>query len=203
MFHGNGGNVGHRVPLARIFFLKMRCNVMLLSYRGYGFSEGSPSEKGIRIDAQAALDYIKSHPILGRTKLVIYGQSIGGAVGIDLASRNRNKIQALILENTFLSLPRLIPSALPLLAPFAFLCHQIWDSATSITLIPPNVPILMLSGKVDEVVPPEHMTELFEISCRTGRNKGVWREFANGSHNDTCVQPGYWNAIDDFVAQLD
>lgn len=46
MFHGNGGNHGHRIPLAKIFYLRMRCNVFMMSYRGYGLSEGSPSEKG-------------------------------------------------------------------------------------------------------------------------------------------------------------
>ena len=46
MFHGNGGNHGHRIPLARVFYLKMRCNVLMMSYRGYGLSDGSPSEKG-------------------------------------------------------------------------------------------------------------------------------------------------------------
>lgn len=202
MFHGNGGNIGHRVPLARIFFLKMRCNVLMLSYRGYGLSEGRPSEKGIRIDAQTALDYILEHPVLRSTKIIIYGQSIGGAVGIDLASRNPDKITALVLENTFLSLPRLIPSALPLLGPFAFLCHQIWDSASALPKIPASTPILMLSGLLDEVVPPSHMTELFHIACGTGRTKGVWRDFPEGSHNNTCVQPGYWTAVEEFIAAL-
>ena len=46
MFHGNGGNHGHRIPLAKIFYMRMRCNVFMLSYRGYGLSDGSPSEKG-------------------------------------------------------------------------------------------------------------------------------------------------------------
>ncbi|KZW00491.1 alpha/beta-hydrolase [Exidia glandulosa HHB12029] len=202
MFHGNGGNIGHRVPLARIFFLKMRCNVLMLSYRGYGLSEGRPSEKGIRIDAQTALDYLLAHPVLRDTKIVIYGQSIGGAVGIDLASRNPDKISALVLENTFLSLPRLIPSALPMLGPFAFLCHQIWDSANALPKIPASTPILMLSGLLDEVIPPSHMTELFHIACETGRTKGVWRDFPEGSHNNTCVQPGYWSAVEEFIAAL-
>jgi len=67
MFHGNGGNHGHRIPLARIFFVKMRCNVLMLSYRGYGHSEGSPSETGLCMDAQTALDYVTSHPYLQKT----------------------------------------------------------------------------------------------------------------------------------------
>ena len=54
IYHANAGNMGHRIPLANIFWNNLGCNVMMLSYRGYGFSEGSPSEKGMRIDAQVS-----------------------------------------------------------------------------------------------------------------------------------------------------
>jgi len=258
MFHGNGGNVGHRIPLAKVFFVKMRCNVLMVSYRGYGLSEGSPSEKGLKMDAQSALDYVKSHPTLSKGPTVLYGQSIGGAVSIDLASRNPLAIQALVLENTFLSLPRLVPSALPVLGPFAFLCHQKWDSASKIPVIPRKIPILMLSGVRDEVVPREHMEGLWELvmqreakqpagtgtnatsrkrngntstpsspvssgaAARIGdksvsdaakqgevkfsaydpRSLSKFVEFQNGTHNDTCVQPGYWAAIAEFIENL-
>ncbi|KIJ64023.1 hypothetical protein HYDPIDRAFT_28917 [Hydnomerulius pinastri MD-312] len=220
MFHGNGGNHGHRIPLARVFYLKMRCNVLMLSYRGYGHSEGSPSETGLCIDAQTALDYISSHPYLQKTPVVLYGQSIGGAVAIHLASRNPTKITALVLENTFTDLPRLVPHALPLLSPLSFLCHQKWDSASKIPLIPKTTPILMLSGVKDEVVPHEHMLNLWEIVSRrqgakvegegenkegvseVGSGKSKLVKFENGSHNDTCVQQGYWSAVGDFVASL-
>jgi pimeloyl-ACP methyl ester carboxylesterase len=70
----------------------------------YGLSEGSPSEAGIRSDTQMALDYIKSHPVLENTKVFLYGQSIGGAVAVDLASNNADRVDGIVLENTFLSL---------------------------------------------------------------------------------------------------
>ncbi|KAF8233868.1 alpha/beta-hydrolase, partial [Tricholoma matsutake] len=200
MFHGNGGNHGHRIPIAKIFFMKMRCNVLMMSYRGYGLSEGSPSEKGFRIDAQAALDYVSSDPIFKQTTIILYGQSIGGAVSIDLASRNPTKINALILENTFTSLPDVIPHALPLLGPFSFLCHQKWDSVSKIPLIPATTPILMLSGLKDELVPKDHMRTLWEA---VGLERAKYMEFENGGHNDTCVQTGYWPAVAEFIASLD
>ena len=68
----------------------------------YGKSQGAPSEKGMKIDAQTALDYLVSHPELKKTRVVVYGQSIGGAVAIDLASKN--KVAGLVIENTFTSL---------------------------------------------------------------------------------------------------
>ncbi|KAJ6494003.1 Alpha/Beta hydrolase protein [Mycena vitilis] len=215
MFHGNGGNHGHRIPLAKVFYLRMRCNVLMVSYRGYGLSDGSPSEKGLQIDAQTALDYLTSDPSFSKTPIILYGQSIGGAVSIDLASKNPAKISALILENTFTSLPSLVPHALPLLGPFSFLCHQKWDSASKVPLIPSTTPILMLSGVADELVPKEHMRALWEVVARRGETKtsggaefsrglerAKYMEFEHGGHNDTCVQPGYWSAVADFVADL-
>jgi pimeloyl-ACP methyl ester carboxylesterase len=135
MFHGNGGNHGHRIPLARVFYLKMRCNVLMLSYRGYGLSEGTPSEKGARAfrlsTAHTRLTRARARrPADGRTDgarpraagpvarpdacrascarahrppspaltmrahtQILYGQSIGGAVAIDLASRNPHAVR--------------------------------------------------------------------------------------------------------------
>ncbi|KAH9019499.1 Alpha/Beta hydrolase protein [Lactarius hengduanensis] len=238
MFHGNGGNHGHRIPLGKIFFGKMRCNVIMLSYRGYGHSEGTPSEKGLQTDAQTVLDYVRAHPILSKTRIILYGQSIGGAVSIDLAYRNPDAITALVIENTFMSLPRLIPTAMPLLGPFSFLCHQKWEAPK----LPPDMRVLMLGGARDEVVPRSQMQELWAIIRTRGRARDAekpassatekargkrvdndddgrlmaprcphaWSRTAGtrtsslapGTHNDTCVQPGYWSAVNEFVESL-
>lgn len=215
MFHGNGGNCGHRLPLAKVFYAKMRCNVLLLSYRGYGKSDGDPSETGLRLDAQTALNHILAHETLSRTKIILFGQSIGGAVAIDLASRNPQSVHALILENTFLSMPKMVPHALPILGPFSFLCHQKWDSESRMPLIPARTPILMLSGSQDEIVPPSHMRDLWEIARQRGNTQkaaahdievGIFRskllEFPNGQHNDTCIQENYWTAVAEFIAEV-
>ena len=95
----------------------------------------------------------------------------------------------MILENTFLSLPRLIPTALPLLSPFSFLCHQKWDSASKLPLLPPDMPILMLAGVQDEVVPNEHMRELERLLRKTAgkpTRPGRYIEFENGKHSELC-----------------
>ncbi|KAH9019497.1 Alpha/Beta hydrolase protein [Lactarius hengduanensis] len=170
MFHGNGGNHGHRIPLGKIFFGKMRCNVIMLSYRGHLWhSEGTPSEKGLQTDAQTVLDYVRAHPILSKTRIILYGQSIGGAVSIDLAYRNPDAITALVIENTFMSLPRLIPTTMPLLGPFSFLCHQKWESYLKAPKLPPDMRVLMLGGARDEVVPRSQMQELWAIIRTRGR----------------------------------
>lgn len=112
MFHGNAGNIGYRLPIAKILENDLGCNVLMLQYRGYGLSSGNPNEKGLMIDAQTGLEYIRKRHELRGTNIVIYGQSIGGAVAIGLAARNQSQgdIAAIILENTFTSIKKLIPS---------------------------------------------------------------------------------------------
>ena len=108
------------------------------------------------------------------------------------------QIRALILENTFLSLPRLVPSALPVLGPFAFLCHQKWDSASKIPLLPAELPMLLLSGVQDEVVPREHMQGLWELvekrvpgGVRTsGGPGGAEAEGAEVAKDESVKSPG-------------
>lgn len=111
MFHGNAGNIGHRVPIAKALQDTLHCNVFMLEYRGYGLSTGTPDEAGLKIDAQTALDYLRQRPETRDTKIVVYGQSLGGAVAINLVATNQeeDEISGLILENTFLSIRKLIP----------------------------------------------------------------------------------------------
>ncbi|XP_071855555.1 protein ABHD13-like isoform X2 [Apostichopus japonicus] len=106
-FHGNAGNIGHRLINAAIFHSLCHCNVLLVEYRGYGKSDGDPYEEGMYKDAQAALDYLHNRSDINSNFIFVFGRSLGGAVAIDLASkpRNRGKIRGLILENTFTSIP--------------------------------------------------------------------------------------------------
>ena len=154
MFHGNAGNIGHRLPIARMLINLTGCNVFMLEYRGYGMSTGEPDESGIMLDAQTALDYLRNRAETSGHKLVIYGQSLGGAVSIKLVSKNQTDgdIAGLVLENTFLSMRKLIPSVIPPAKYLTLLCHQVWPSDSLIPTIT-KVPILFLSGLQDEIVP--------------------------------------------------
>ncbi|ORZ38824.1 Alpha/Beta hydrolase protein [Catenaria anguillulae PL171] len=202
--HANAGNLGHRIPIAFHLFHRLDANVFMLSYRGYGKSDGKPSEKGLKIDAQTALDYLLSHPTSKNSKIIVFGQSIGGAVTIDLVARNENKVAAMMIENTFLSIPDLIPSVLPQLRYLTFLCHQIWPSKHSIAIIRPSLPILFLSSGKDEMIPQAHMKQLRKLaSSKHGVSDDlkhrVWVEFPSGTHNDAPMQNGYFEAIVRFV----
>ncbi|KUL82892.1 hypothetical protein ZTR_09015 [Talaromyces verruculosus] len=197
MFHGNAGNIGHRIPIAKVLTKALNCNVFMLEYRGYGLSTGTPDEKGLNIDSQTALDYIRNRAETRDTKIVVYGQSLGGAVAINLVARNLEKgvIAGLILENTFLCIRKLIPSVFPPARYLARLCHQYWSSEDVLPKIE-NIPILFLSGLKDEMIPPSHMSQLFEL-CKAETK--VWRELPNGGHNDSVAEPNYFDYIRTFV----
>jgi fermentation-respiration switch protein FrsA (DUF1100 family) len=199
MFHGNAGNIGHRVPIAKAIQDTLQCNVILLEYRGYGMSTGTPDEAGLKIDAQTGLDYMRQRPDFSDTKFVIYGQSLGGAVAINLVATNQEQgdIGGLILENTFLSIRKLIPSVFPPARYLARLCHQYWTSEDVLPKIK-KVPILFLSGLKDELVPPSNMTQLFAV-CQSERK--IWRTLPNGGHNDSVAEPGYFDHIHSFIRE--
>ena len=111
MFHGNAGNIGHRIPIAKVLQEHVGCNVFMLEYRGYGLSTGTPNEEGLMIDAQTGLDYIRQQRETKGGKIIVYGQSLGGAVAIQLVAKNQEaeNVVGLILENTFTTIRKLIP----------------------------------------------------------------------------------------------
>jgi fermentation-respiration switch protein FrsA (DUF1100 family) len=154
MFHGNAGNIGHRLPIARVLANDLAYTVLMVDYRGYGLSTGDPTEKGIAIDAQTALDYIRKRNDLNSHRIVVYGQSLGGAVSIDLVAKNKGTgdIRGLILENTFLSIAKMVPNVLPAAKYLTPLLHEHWRSENMISQIT-DVPVIFLSGLKDEIVP--------------------------------------------------
>ncbi|KAL7423268.1 bem46 protein, variant [Cryptotrichosporon argae] len=198
LFHANAGNMGHRIPIARKFAADLQCNVFMLSYRGYGLSEGHPSEHGLKVDVRTAIEYISTHPLLKDTKLVVYGQSIGGAVCLYAASAFPDLVSGIIVENTFLSLTRLVPYILPYVPAFLLpvLLTERWDARTTVPLIPERTPFLMLSGIHDRLVPPAEMRALRAL--REERADVSWTE-VEGEHNDTYLKPGYWEAVRDWL----
>lgn len=198
MFHGNAGNVGHRLPIGKVLSESLGCHVFMVEYRGYGLSTGSPDESGLSIDGQTALDFVRNHEELRKTNVVLYGQSLGGAVAVKLLQANEHvgDIAGVILENTFLSIRKLIPTVMPPAKFIAALCHQQWNSEEALAKVnDKDIPILFLSGLQDEIVPPSMMKALYD-RCPTHK---VWKEFPGGDHNSTVAEPGYFDAIWDFL----
>ncbi|PVG03402.1 alpha/beta-hydrolase [Serendipita vermifera] len=199
VFHGNAENYSDGVIFARVLFLKLRCNVVLASYRGYGDCTGTPCEAGIRMDSQTIFEFVCRHPILGPSPKVLYGLSLGGSVAIDLASRNTDRVHGVAVENTFLSLPKMLPVLMPSLSKFKFLVKDKWRSEISIKRIPPSTPILFLSGADDQIVPPAHMQQLYAISKSEPESNRRMVLFEKGGHNDTWQQPNYRRVLREFV----
>lgn len=106
-FHGNAGNIGHRLQNASGIFHTLQCNVLMVEYRGYGLSTGAPSERGFHSDARAAIDYLFTRHDLDLNQIVLFGRSLGGAVAIDMAAdiEYSQRIMCVIVENTFTSIP--------------------------------------------------------------------------------------------------
>ncbi|KND94715.1 Protein bem46 [Tolypocladium ophioglossoides CBS 100239] len=182
MFHGNAGNIGHRLPIARMIINYIGCN------------------SGLAVDAQTGLNYLRERAETRSHRLIIYGQSLGGAVSIKLVAKNQDEgdIVGLILENTFLSMRKLIPSVIPPAKYLTLLCHQVWPSESILPSIK-KVPVLFLSGLQDEIVPPNHMRQLYEV-CNAPSKK--WRPFPGGDHNSSVLEEGYFEAMAEFVAEV-
>ena len=95
--HGNAGNMSDRLFKIK-FFYDLGLNVFIFDYRGYGKSEGKPSEAGIYLDAQGAYDYLQSRRDVNMKNIILYGASIGGAVVIDLATHRNAAL--LVVESS-------------------------------------------------------------------------------------------------------
>jgi len=173
--------------------------VFILSYRGYGESEGEPTEEGLKIDSKAAFEFVLNRDDVDKTKIFVFGCSLGGAVATYIASLFDDQITGLILENTFKSIGDMVGALIPALDNIfiknVFLKMQ-WRS---IDLIPKlKTPILFLASEKDEIVPHSHMLDLYDASTSS---KKVMYVIPEGTHNDAWNIGGakYWNSIKQFV----
>ncbi|SCW03801.1 LAFE_0G18514g1_1 [Lachancea fermentati] len=192
----NAGNIGYFLSVVELIYRQFNSSVFIYSYRGYGFSQGSPSESGLKYDADCVMSFLQHDSFYKSQKMVLYGRSLGGANAIYIARNYPQMCDGVILENTFLNIRKVIPHVFPWLRYVAFMCHEVWDSEEEIKFVDPTLPFLFLSGKKDEIVPPEHMETLFNL-CPSDNKEII--EFENGYHNDTIVQEGYWDAVSNFL----
>ncbi|MBF0418400.1 MAG: alpha/beta fold hydrolase [Magnetococcales bacterium] len=192
-FHGNAsvisGQKGH-VEL----FQRMGLGVFLFDYRGYGLSEGTPSEAGVYADAEAAWSHLTGVLGMPEKRVILYGHSLGGGVATWLAARHAP--QAMMLEGTFLSIPAVGEELYPYL-PIRLLSRIWFDNASRIGQI--RVPLLILHSRDDTVIFPRHGRELFALA----NDPKTFLE-TSGSHNTSVSQGGL--AVEEgmrrFVADL-
>lgn len=154
--HGNAGTIGDRLHLARAF-ADMRLAVLLFDYRGYGKSSGTPSERGLYLDADSAYRELTSARGFAPERIVAYGESLGGAVAIELALRER--VAALIVESSFTSLADVGAKHYAWL-PVRWITRYRFDSIGKIARVAP--PKLFAHSRADEIIPFEQGLALFE-----------------------------------------
>jgi len=135
-FHGNAGNIGFRLLNASDFYTQLQCNILMVEYRGYGNSEGGPSEAGLKLDAEASLDFLLKHKEINKNKIVIFGRSLGGAVALSMVGL-QDKISGFIVENTFTCIYDMvvviaerigIPFSMDLGRPLKWFLRSPWES---------------------------------------------------------------------------
>ncbi|MDA1347904.1 MAG: alpha/beta hydrolase [Chloroflexi bacterium] len=196
-FHGNAGNIGHRLDNILMLHRLLGTGVFIFDYRGYRRSDGSPSEKGMYKDAEAAIAYLRSTPGFdSETQLIIFGRSLGSAVAVEMATRH--DARGVILESPFTSIRAMAKLSNPLLSsvlPFGAVVRSRFDSLSKIGEV--RSPVMVLHGDRDELIPIEVGRELYDAAGEPKR----FYTIKGAAHNDTYVVGGeaYFNALAGFI----
>ena len=195
-FHGNAGNISHRRASLEIFH-DLGLNVLILDYRGYGRSEGRPSEQGLYRDARAAWDHLVGERGLAPREIVVFGRSLGGAVAANLAAGLPDEAQpgALILESTFSSARDMARALYPVLGSLMVMRFEL-DTRARVAEV--RCPVLVLHSPDDEIVPYAQGREVFAAA-----NPPKAFQALVGDHNGGFLmsQPGYQRGLADFLVR--
>lgn len=191
--HGNAGNISHRMESIR-FFHDLGLNVLIFDYRGYGQSEGRPSEQGTYKDAMAAWSYLTEVRNLPADRIVLFGRSLGSGVAAWLG--REVKPAGLMLESTFTSLVDIAREIYPLL-PVRQLMTIRYPVIEHIEYI--RVPVLVAHSPQDEIIPYRFGRKVFEAANEPKQ----WLEM-RGGHNDGFIITGkaYQDAYDTFLTSV-
>lgn len=179
-FHGNAGNISHRLESIQIFN-RLGLDVLIVDYRGYGRSSGKPSERGTYLDARAAWDFLVRQKRLAPAKIVVFGRSLGGAVGAQLAAGLAAGQQpaAVIIESSFTSGADMARRLYPIY-PGRLLARLKYPVIDYVRLL--HCPVLVVHSRDDEIIPIAMGRAIFDavtqpkafIELRGDHNAGFW-----------------------------
>jgi len=188
--HGNAGNISHRLDSIRLFH-EMKLSVLIFDYRGYGKSEGEPTEKGMYLDAEAAYDFLVTVKGAVPSRIIVFGRSLGSAVAAELAMRRT--AGALIIESGFTSVPDLGRKFFPHM-PVKLISRFHYATIDKVGRL--HLPKLFIHSPEDEIVPYAQGRELFAAA-------GAPKEFLtiHGDHNGGFLLSGdsYLHGIERFL----
>jgi len=190
--HGNAGNLTHRDEMLVQWRDQRRCSVFIVDYRGYGRSEGAPSEAGVLADGRAARAWLAQRAGIAEEQVVLLGRSLGGGVAVDMAAADGAR--AVILESTFTSLPDIAARSFPFL-PVRLLMRNRLDSLSKIGDY--HGPLLQSHSVDDEVIPYDLGARLFEAANEPKQ----FIEMQGRGHNDRPTRE-YKQALDAFLDSL-
>jgi uncharacterized protein len=189
--HGNGGNIGDRVRIARLLVDQLGVGVFMYDYRGYGRSHGAPSEAGLVSDAVGARAALLREGAAAE-HLVYFGRSLGSAVTVELALAHPPR--GVVLESPFTSVRAMANGVLP---GAGYLFRTRWDSLARIGGL--RAPLLVIHGESDEVVPFTQGRALFEAAPEPK----TFVALRGSRHYDLeAAWPDYWSAWRRFLASL-
>lgn len=191
-FHGNAGNIEHR--LDKLLMLRETgVNIFIIDYRGFGKSEGRLTEEGFYLDANAAYNYLANSRRIGPEQIILYGESLGTAVAIDLAAKV--KVSSLIIEGAFSGGRDMAVKIYPFLP--AFLFSNKFNSLKKIKKV--GAPKLFIHSINDEIVPFALADKLYQAASGA-------KEFVEliGSHNTAFFdsKEKYVSSISSFIEKL-
>jgi uncharacterized protein len=193
--HGNAGDITYRSDILTTLRDRTGVSVFLFDYRGYGRSEGSPSEKGLYADAQAARDWLAEKEGINPQEIVLMGRSLGGSVATELAVSGGAK--ALILESTFTSIPDMAKETMPWL-PGRSLIRNRFETIDKIGRY--EGPLFHSHGDVDSIVPFQHGETLFAAAISA--EPKIFYTIEGRDHNDR--QPlEYYDRLAAFLEKIE
>ena len=191
--HGNSGNISHFLDKTA-GLARQGLAVLSLDYRGYGLSQGRPSETGTYADARAAYHYLANRPGVAATDIVVFGYSLGGAVAVNLVLNE--PVRALILESTFTSIRDMGRVVVPLLPSFV-----VSPSYKTLARMPGiQQPTLFIHGERDEVVPVDMGRRLY--AAHPGPKQLLLVPQAGHTDVDSVGGPDYYRHIIDFIKSV-
>ena len=154
-FHGNSFDIGERAYRIKRY-ISQGWGVLMPAWRGYSGNLGYPTEKNLYIDAESCIDWLHNIALANKKDIILYGESLGTGVAIEIATRYLFK--SLILEAPFTSIYDIALKRYKIY-PFKFLVLDKFNNLLKIDKI--NTPLLIISGKRDEIIPHRHSIELF------------------------------------------